>query len=37
MDAKVNAYQAAITKDTNEETGWTSYQKMFERYLYKGE
>lgn len=37
MDAKVNAYQAAITKETNEETSWTSYQKMFERYLYKGE
>lgn len=37
MDAKVNAYQAAITKDVAEESGWTSYQKMFERYLYKGE
>lgn len=37
MDAKVNAYQAALSKDTNEETSWTSYQKMFERYLYKGE
>ncbi len=37
MDAKINAYQAAITKETTEETGWTSYQKMFERYLYKGE
>lgn len=37
MDAKVNAYQAAVTKDTSEDTRWTSYQKMFERYLYKGE
>lgn len=37
MDAKVNAYQAAISKDVPEESGWTTYQKMFERFLYKGE
>lgn len=37
MDAKANAYQIAVAKETNEETSWTPYQKMFERYLYKGE
>lgn len=37
MDAKINAYQSAITRDTSEDTNWTPYQKMFERYLYKGE
>jgi len=37
MDAKINAYQAAIAKEIAEESGWTSYQKMFERFLYKGE
>ncbi|MEK7850775.1 MAG: HD domain-containing protein [Deltaproteobacteria bacterium] len=37
MDAKANAYQIAVAKETNEETNWTPYQKMFERYLYKGE
>ncbi len=37
MDAKANAYQIAVAKETNEEASWTPYQKMFERYLYKGE
>lgn len=37
MDAKINAYQSAVNRDTSEDTSWTPYQKMFERYLYKGE
>jgi 3'-5' exoribonuclease len=37
MDAKVNAYQVAVTKEANEDSSWTSYQKMFDRYLYKGD
>lgn len=37
MDAKVNAFQAAMAKETSEESNWTPYQKMFERYLYKSE
>ena len=35
MDAKVNAVQMLIDDDRNDDQ-WTPYQRMFERYIYKG-
>ena len=35
MDAKVNAVQTLVLDESNAEP-WTPYQRMFERYIYKG-
>ncbi len=35
MDAKVNAVQTLMDDESNAEP-WTPYQRMFERYIYKG-
>jgi len=38
MDAKVNAVQALMEAEASREnpSGWSAYQKIFERYIYTG-
>ncbi len=37
LDAKLNAFQSFVAADTaNSDSEWTSYNRFFERYLYKG-
>ncbi|MBW6485623.1 MAG: HD domain-containing protein [Syntrophobacterales bacterium] len=36
MDAKVNAFQEYIRQPGTQESTWTSYHRLLERYLYKG-
>jgi 3'-5' exoribonuclease len=35
LDAKVSAFQEFIEKN-NDDTDWTPFHKLFERYIYKG-
>ena len=36
LDAKLNAFQAFITDSNNADSDWTTYNRFFERFLYKG-
>ncbi len=36
LDAKVSAVQALAENEREKDSSWTSYQKLFERYIYKG-
>ncbi|WP_175476517.1 3'-5' exoribonuclease YhaM family protein [Syntrophus gentianae] len=36
LDAKVNAFQEYLNDFRNEETGWTTFHRFLERYLYRG-
>ncbi|MBI5328142.1 MAG: HD domain-containing protein [Deltaproteobacteria bacterium] len=36
MDSKVQSMQALIEKEKEIDSKWTSYHKMYERYIYKG-
>jgi 3'-5' exoribonuclease len=36
MDAKVNAFQEYIRQPGDDESGWTPYHRLLERYIYKG-
>jgi 3'-5' exoribonuclease len=36
LDAKVNAFQEYIRDARSEESDWTPYHRLFERYIYKG-
>jgi 3'-5' exoribonuclease len=36
LDAKVNAFQETIREARDEESDWTPYHRLFERYIYKG-
>ena len=36
LDAKINAFRAAMLKDRDPESRWTEWNRMFERKLFKG-
>ncbi len=36
LDAKVNAFQEHIRGSRDEESDWTPYHRLFDRYIYKG-
>jgi len=37
LDAKLNAFKSFVAADAaNTDSEWTSYNRFFERYLYKG-
>lgn len=36
LDAKVNAFQEHIKAATDDDSNWTPFHRLFERYLYKG-
>lgn len=36
LDAKVNAFQGTIQEARDEESDWTPYHRLLDRYLYKG-
>ena len=36
LDAKVNAFQEYIREARDEESSWTPYHRLFDRYIYKG-
>jgi len=36
MDAKVNAFQGFIENTADDESGWTPFHRLFERFIYKG-
>ncbi|MBI5286554.1 MAG: HD domain-containing protein [Deltaproteobacteria bacterium] len=36
MDAKLHSFQTLIEKERDTESRWTSYQKLYDRYIYKG-
>ncbi len=36
LDAKVNAFQEYIREARDEESDWTPYHRLFDRYIYKG-
>jgi 3'-5' exoribonuclease len=36
LDAKVNAFREYINATGSEESSWTPYHRLFERYIYKG-
>jgi 3'-5' exoribonuclease len=36
LDAKVNAFQEYIRDARTEESDWTPYHRLFDRYIYKG-
>jgi 3'-5' exoribonuclease len=36
LDAKVNAFQEFISDSNDEESRWTPFHRLFERYIYKG-
>jgi 3'-5' exoribonuclease len=36
LDAKVNAFQEYIRECRNEDSPWTPYHRLFDRYIYKG-
>jgi len=35
LDAKVNGFQLFVAKDTDTESKWTPYHRLFDRYLFK--
>jgi len=36
LDAKVNAFQEFIGGSSDDESHWTPYHRLFERFIYKG-
>jgi len=36
LDAKFNAFQILITDSTNTDSDWTNYNRLLERFIYKG-
>jgi len=36
LDSKVNGYQTMLAREAHNDSNWTSYQRMYERYFYKG-
>jgi 3'-5' exoribonuclease len=36
LDAKVNAFQSFIEESSDEESKWTAFHRLFERFIYKG-
>jgi 3'-5' exoribonuclease len=36
LDAKVNAFQETIREARDEESDWTPYHRLFDRFIYKG-
>jgi 3'-5' exoribonuclease len=36
LDAKLNAFQSFIADSNNADSEWTTYNRFFERFLYKG-
>jgi len=36
LDAKINAMQTFVAGDGNEDSDWTPFHRLLERYLYKG-
>jgi 3'-5' exoribonuclease len=36
LDAKVNAFQEFIDGASDDESDWTPYHRLFERFIYKG-
>jgi len=36
LDAKVNAFQESISGASEDESSWTPYHRLFDRYIYKG-
>ena len=36
LDAKVNAFQESISGTGEDESSWTPYHRLFDRYIYKG-
>ena len=36
MDAKVNAFQGFIENSDNDESDWTPFHRLFDRFIYKG-
>ncbi len=36
LDAKVNAFQETIRDARDEESDWTPYHRLFDRFIYKG-
>jgi 3'-5' exoribonuclease len=36
LDAKVTAMQALIKNDTGPDPNWTSFNRLFDRFIYKG-
>jgi 3'-5' exoribonuclease len=36
LDAKVNAFQGYIREARDEESDWTPYHRLLDRYIYKG-
>jgi 3'-5' exoribonuclease len=36
LDAKINAFQGFIDSSNDDESNWTPYHRLFERFIYKG-
>jgi uncharacterized domain HDIG len=36
LDAKLNAFETFVADSTNADSDWTTYNRFFERFLYKG-
>jgi 3'-5' exoribonuclease len=36
LDAKLNAFETFVADSTNTDSDWTTYNRFFERFLYKG-
>ncbi len=36
LDSKINGIQTHINKETESESSWTSYHRLYDRYFYKG-
>jgi 3'-5' exoribonuclease len=36
LDAKFNAFQTLIIDSTNPDSDWTTYNRLLERFIYKG-
>jgi 3'-5' exoribonuclease len=37
LDSKINGIRSHIARDTQNESAWTSYHRLYDRYFYKGE
>jgi 3'-5' exoribonuclease len=37
MDSKVSSVQSLIKRERETESKWTSYHRLYDRYIYKGE
>jgi len=36
LDSKINGVQAHLDKDTDRDSGWTQYHRLYDRYFFKG-